>query len=235
MNQQLSILSAAVLALSVSASAQAATVVEWDLLGSPGNQATQAATSSATGITGGDIARGAGLGTSAATNAFSSAGWEGTDSGAAGNEYMSFGFSVAAGYELDLESLYIGTRSSGTAPGTLGLFWSGDNYATSLYTFTQNNTAYLNSVVDLSALSNLTGAVEFRLYEVGNTQADGSGATAGTGTFRLTAYFSGNPSVFDRNMQFTGTVAAPVPEADSYALILAGLGLVGLLARRRKG
>lgn len=30
------------------------------------------------------------------------------------------------------------------------------------------------------------------------------------------------------------TVASPVPEADTYALMLAGMGLVGLLARRRK-
>ncbi len=35
-------------------------------------------------------------------------------------------------------------------------------------------------------------------------------------------------------LTYAAPVAAPVPEADTYALMLAGLGLVGFLARRRK-
>lgn len=39
---------------------------------------------------------------------------------------------------------------------------------------------------------------------------------------------------FSANFNFTSTVAAaPVPEASTYAMLLAGLGLIGFLARRR--
>jgi hypothetical protein len=34
-------------------------------------------------------------------------------------------------------------------------------------------------------------------------------------------------------LQYVGTVAAPIPEPETYALMLAGLGVVGLMARRR--
>ena len=35
------------------------------------------------------------------------------------------------------------------------------------------------------------------------------------------------------NLTYTATVATPVPEADNYAMLLAGLGLMGFIARRR--
>ena len=34
-------------------------------------------------------------------------------------------------------------------------------------------------------------------------------------------------------LQYVGSVAAPIPEPETYALMLAGLGVVGLLVRRR--
>jgi CHRD domain/PEP-CTERM motif len=34
-------------------------------------------------------------------------------------------------------------------------------------------------------------------------------------------------------LQYVGSVAAPIPEPETYALMLAGLGVVGLMARRR--
>jgi hypothetical protein len=34
-------------------------------------------------------------------------------------------------------------------------------------------------------------------------------------------------------LQYVGTVAAPIPEPETYAMMLAGLGVVGLMARRR--
>ena len=36
------------------------------------------------------------------------------------------------------------------------------------------------------------------------------------------------------DMQFSATFAAPVPESSNVALLLAGLGLVGVAARRRQ-
>ena len=34
-------------------------------------------------------------------------------------------------------------------------------------------------------------------------------------------------------LQYIGTVSAPIPEPETYALMIAGLGVVGLMARRR--
>ena len=36
-------------------------------------------------------------------------------------------------------------------------------------------------------------------------------------------------------LSYIGTVTAPIPEPETYALMLAGLGVIGLLTRRRRG
>lgn len=238
MNKQLGILSAAILAMSVSAGAVADTIVDWNLDGTPGTQPAQAVASAAAHVIGGSISRGAGLDTggTACSSCFYSRGWDATTSGNGSADYFSFGFSVEAGYAVDLASLEIGTRASGTGPGTLGLFSSLDNYAAALYTFNQagtpSGTGNLNQSIDLSTLGNITGSVDFRIYEIGNTQSDGSGATSSSGTFRLTNYYVAGAS--DHNMMLTGTVAA-IPEPESYALFLSGLSLIGFMVARRRG
>ncbi len=212
------------LAFGLSGTAGAATIVEWNLQNTPGNQATTAGTASQESVMAGDLARGAGLNATGAANSFSSSGWNG-----AATDYFSFGFSLDDGFFANLDSLYIGTRSSGTGPGTLGLFWNGDDFSTALTTFSQSTNTFVNSIVDLGALPDLTGDVEFRLVQIGTTSANG-GTTATGGTFRVTGYFQGG--TFDRNMQFTGTVSA-IPEPGTVALLLAGLATVGFVARRR--
>lgn len=218
-------LAAVAASLAASGLAQAITIVEWNLLGAPGNQASTAASGTAASITGSALARGAGLLGSAASNSISASGWNGEAA-----DYFSFGFSVDAGYQVNLADLYIGTRSSNTGPGTMGLFYSGNSFSAPLATFDQTpGTNFVNSIVDLSALPDLTGSVEFRLAAVGSGAANG-GATGSSGTFRVTGYFVG--STFDRNTQFTGTVSA-IPEPGTYAILLAGLAAVGFVARRR--
>src|SRR5688500_602982 len=93
----------------------AAVIAAWDLSGDPGNQATEAASAAAPNVTGNVMARGAGIAASAAADSFSSSGWDGSaGSPAADTEHISFGFTVDAGYEVDLTSLTFAIRSSGT-------------------------------------------------------------------------------------------------------------------------
>lgn len=218
------LLMALVAGLSSVAQAQ---VASWNFTGDAGNQTSEAASYVVSNMTGAAITRSSGLAASGAGDSFSSLGWESTTSGFGSDEYMSFGFTVADGYSLDLNQLLVGTRSSNTGPGTLGLFYSGDSFTSQLHTFSQSGTTTLVSDINLSALTGLTGNVEFRIYEIGNTQADGIGDTASGGTFRLAGGDGAG------NMLFTGTVAA-VPEPETYAMLLAGLGLIGGGAMRRR-
>lgn len=207
--------------------ANAAVIAEWNLQGAAGSQASTAALPSVTpGVTGNALARGPGLAGSAAANSINASGWTGE-----AGDYFSLGFTVAPGSTVDLASLYIGTRSSNTGPGTLGLFYSGDGYTTNLFSFNQApGSNFVNSIVDLTALPNLSGNVEFRLFQVGTAAAAG-GATGAAGTFRLTGYFEGG--TFDRNLQFTGDVfTAAIPEPSAAWLALAGLAGLGSLVRR---
>ena len=205
-------------ALAVSANASV-TLSDWNLTGAPGTQALTTGNGSAN-ITASDLARGAGLTGTAAANSISASGWTNQTT-----DYFSFGFTVAGGYSANLDSLYIGSRSSGTGPGTLGLYYSGDGFSSNLFTFNQAPGAnFVNSIVSLSGLTGLTGNVEFRVAAIGSVAANG-GATGSNGTFRLTGYFANG--AFDRNLQITGDV---VPAPASLALI----GLGGLVATRRR-
>ncbi|MDX2147499.1 MAG: hypothetical protein SFZ23_08240 [Planctomycetota bacterium] len=205
----------------LAAAANAQTVASWVLLGQPGNQPSVAGVGSAN-VTANPLARGAGLAGNSGSNSLNTSGW--ADLGA--NDFISLGFTVAAGYQTDLSQLYIGTRSSGTGPGFLGLFYSGDGFSTNLFSFIQPDSTFVNSVIDLSALPNLTGNVEFRLRALNNTSANG-GAISANGTFRVTAYFVNGQ--FDRDTQFTGTTTL-IPAPGAVAL----MGLGGLVAGRRR-
>lgn len=210
-----------------STATHAALVAQWDLSGQLGSQVTSTALVLASGITGGLMSRGAGLTGSAAGNSFSSTGWNSQNT-----DYLSLSLTVAAGSSLDLQTLSFGTRSSGTGPGSIGLFYSGDGFTTAITTIAQPGTSFVNSAIDLTALADVTGALEFRFYQIGTTAA-GGGTSSSTGTFRLTDYFNG---ATDENLSLTGTVssvsAVPLPAAAW--LMVAGLGALGASVRRKR-
>ena len=221
----------------VSTSAHAAVVADaviadWDLSGMAGTEATQTVNSTAAGVSGTELARGAGLAGNSGANSMNTKGWNGE-----ATDYISFGFTVGDGYSVDLYSLVIGTKASNTGPGTLGLYYSGDNFSNALYvfdetsTYTGSTTGYLNSIVDLTALQGLTGDVEFRIAQIGDASANG-GATGSSGTFRIAEFYDGANYI---NLELNGVAnvaAVPVPAS----LWLMGSGIVGLagIARKRR-
>ena len=215
----------AVAITAVTQPALANVIVDWDLNGTPGNQDFTSANFAATGLTGLNLSRGPSLTASGAGNSFSASGWN-------VGEYFEFGFTVADGLSVDVQELFIGTRSSGTGPGSLGLFYSGDNFTGNLFDFNQAPGAnFVNSAIDLTSLTGLTGSVIFRIVNLNNVAANGGSVGSG-GTFRVTAYFENG--LFNQNLGFTGDVhqlAAPVPVPA--AVWLLGSALAGMAATRR--
>ncbi len=202
---------AALLAALSSSNAFADIILQYDFAGQPGNQTSTSPSFEAPGVSGLDVVRGDGLDATAADNSMNS-----TIGGVApgvDNEYFSFGFTTSATRLVTLESLQIQTRSSNTGPGTIGLFSSSDGFTNPIETITQGGGSFVNSTVDLSALpSILNSSIEFRLIEIGNTQADGMGATTNGGTFRVANFQGAIP------VTFNGTITT-VPEPSSLALL----------------
>lgn len=211
--------------LFLAVTANAATVATWDMDG-VGTVSSVSGYTSEDGVSITDMTLGTGLTANSGSDSLNSKGWSGSDSG----DYIEFGIIVADGYEVSLDSFLIGTRSSNTGPGTIGIYTSLDNYTTAISTITQEGKNYSYSCIDLSSVLEditITGDFTIRLYEIGNTQADGEGSTSGSGTFRIVNY-SDTVAV-----QLTGTVSAsaiPVPGA----FILLGTGLMALAGLRRK-
>ena len=202
--------------------AHAELVAGWDMYGQPGDQVSTPGYGAGY-VTVADMVRGAGLTAVSGSNSFNSSGWLGSYD----DDYIEFGFSVATGYAVTLDELWIGTRSSGTGPGTIGVYTSLDGYTDPVDTIVQNNTDYSNSIIDLACLGEITGDFSVRLYEVGDLQADGSGATTNSGTFRIADYYDGGYI----DTHFEGAVSpVPVPGA----LWLAGSALVSIVGLRRK-
>ena len=219
-------LAAAVMSLA-SLHTHAATIVAWDLSGQPGDQVATSPGNATSGVTGTDLTRGTGLWAATGADSFNSTGWGSTDA----SDYFSFGFSIDGGYAVELDSLLTGTRASNTGPGTIGLYSSLDGFADPIGMINQPGSTAVNSIIDLTGLGVITGSIEFRLMEIGNTQADGSGNTSDSGTFRMTDYLGG-PSPL--HTQLTGMVL-PEPVPLPASLWLFGSALAALLGCRRRG
>jgi hypothetical protein len=206
----------------------ALTLVEWNLTAQLGDEAFFAPTYSAANVSGANLTRGAGLTANAGANSMNSFGWNNQTT-----DYYQFGLTVDPGYMVNISQLSIGTRSSATGPGTMGLYVSTDNFVNTslLTTFSQAPGAILvSSLVPFSTLNDLTDTIYFRLIQIGTTAANNAATTGPTGTFRVANYST------TISFDLTGSVA-PVPAPIPGAVWLLGSGLLGLGGWRkfRKG
>ena len=109
-------------------------------------------------------------------------------------------------------------------------------------TFNGSITSVVNGTqdVDFTSIVVTPGALAFTSMlgdpvELWATPAVGFGLAAGVYTLTLTGTNSASMGSYAGNLAVTPGLPALVPEPETYAMLLAGLGIVGVLARRRRG
>jgi len=114
---------------------------------------------------------------------------------------------------------------------------------TTASTFSGSITSVVNGTQDVDFMSIVLtpGVLSFASVlgdpvEVWATPAAGFGLTPGVYTLTLTGTNSASVGSYAGNLAVTpGLPSTSVPEPESVAMLFAGLGIVGLLARRRRG
>ena len=114
---------------------------------------------------------------------------------------------------------------------------------TTASTFNGSITSVVNGTQDVDFMSIVLtpGVLSFASVlgdpvEVWATPAAGFGLTPGVYTLTLTGTNSASVGSYAGNLAVTpGLPSTSVPEPESVAMLFAGLGIVGLLARRRRG
>ena len=145
-------------------------LVTFDFTGAAGNQASTAAKSTATGVTAGAITRSAGLTATAGSGSINSSGWP-TATTIDTTKYYTFTITPDPTCVLDLTSMSIDTKSSGTGPASSAAATSNDAFAIDT-TFTPSTVATVTLGV-----SGASAATEVRVY--------GYHAGSASGTFRV--------------------------------------------------
>ncbi|MFO0959325.1 MAG: hypothetical protein U0800_18150 [Isosphaeraceae bacterium] len=194
-------------------------LVQYELAGQPGTQASNPATFAAAGITGADLVRGPGLTGNAGANSMNTAGWS-----TAADDYIRFGFTVTSGAGFTITDLVIATRSSATGPGLMNVLYSVDGGAeTLLTTLTQPNALFLDAALTLPSVA-VSSSFAIILRAANNTAANGS--PIGTaGTFRVGDYSPDGGATF-QPITISGRPRA-VPEPAGFVML--GIGLAALV------
>jgi hypothetical protein len=209
------------------APASAATLIQYDFTGAPGNQPFTVASNVADGLTGRSFTRGAGLASPSGSDSINANGFN-----AQATDYFSFGLNLNSGFSASVNQILLGTRSSGTGPGFVNLLASVDNGAfMTIASFAQRGTNDLFQSISFGPLTALS-SIEFRLTAANQTSANG-GTIASGGTFRVENYAPGSTNTpVSINGNVTPLLAA-VPEPATWGMMILGFGVVGGAMRRR--
>lgn len=142
----------------------------YDFSGELGSQTSTNATSSATNVTAGPVSRASALTATAGAGSINSSNWA-TTAKVDLKKYYTLSLTPQGQCTLDVTSLSLTAKASGTGPNMAAVATSEDTYA-SMTTLTLNAAATPSLSVNAA-----TGAVEIRIY--------GWGASAVGGTMRL--------------------------------------------------
>lgn len=141
----------------------------WNLSAEAGSQTMTAGSTTVTGVVAGALTRASGLTATSGAGSINSSGWA-TSAARDTTKYYAFSITPPSGCAVDLTSLAIDTKSSGSGPASVSLATSADNFAASTAV-----TANMATTVTVTATS--TTALEIRVY--------GYAATAASGTMRI--------------------------------------------------
>ena len=143
------------------------TLAIFDLTGQPGSEVSAAATSTACGIVAGDLTRASAIKAVSGKDSINGSGW-GSGSSADGTRYYTFSLTPGAGCSLDVKSVDLDVKASGTGPTTADVATSADSFGKHSASFAGTS----SGTTTVSATG--SGAIEVRVYGYG---ASGSGGT----------------------------------------------------------
>jgi hypothetical protein len=152
-----------------SCAASTGVLVTYDFTGQPGNQTSTAATSTMAGATAGSAARSTSITAVAGAGSINASDW--STSSIDPTRYYTLTVTPSGSCALDITSVSIDTKASGTGPSTAAIATSDDNFVT-MSSFTPGTV----QVVSLS-VTGATTAVEVRIY--------GYSASGTEGTLRI--------------------------------------------------
>ena len=145
-------------------------IATWSFVGEPGSQTSTAASGMASGITAGAVSRAAGLAVASGVGSINSSGWA-TGASLDSGKYYTFSVTPPSGCLLDLSTLAIDSKSSGTGPAIAVAATSADGFgSTSPVSVNSAGTTTLS-------VSGQSGMVEVRVF--------GYSASSASGTYRI--------------------------------------------------